>query len=156
MHHGSATTLDRHLYDNLDATAKYVRERLYIPERKCFVHAPVPWRRQSTRNGSGAGTSLRNVLLMNVLLTGNKESKDIALSTLESMLIRREVYYSPIKEGNDPDFPDAKSVAMGIYFIPFTIDMLHKLDVVMPEIKYDLTPYDVWGGTETVKRQQEE
>lgn len=148
--------LHKQLFDNINATAKYVKERLYVPERKCFIHSPVPWRRQSTRNGSGAGTSLRNVLLMNVLLTGNEESRDIAIGTLKSMLTRREVYYSPIKEGQDPDNPDAKSVAMGIYFIPFTIDMLHKLDIVMPEIKYDLTPYDVWGGTENVKRKQEE
>ncbi len=142
--------LHKQLFDNLDATAKYVRERLYFPDRECFVHSPVPWRRQTTRNGSGAGTSLRNVLLMNAFLTGNKESQKIAVDTLKLMLIRREVYYSPLK-GNDPDKPDAKSVAMGIYFIPFTIDMMRKLDIVMPEIKYDLTYYDPWGGTETVK-----
>ena len=147
--------LHKQLFDNLDATAKYVRERLYFPDRKCFVHSPVPWRRQTTRNGSGAGTSLRNVLLMNAFLTGNKESQKIAVDTLKLMLIRREVYFSPLK-GNDPDHPDAKSVAMGLYFIPFTIDMMRKLDIVMPEIKYDLTPYDAWAGSENVKRVPEE
>ena len=138
--------LKKALRDNLKATADYVKTRLYFADRKGFVHSPVPWRRQSTRNGSGAGAAMRNVLLIDVLLTGNKESLEISRDTMQQMLTRREVFASPLKD-SDPDNPDPKSVTSGLYFVPFTLDLMRKVDLVMPEITYDLSQRYTWKGS---------
>ena len=138
--------LKKALRENLKATADYVKTRLYFPDRKGFVHSPVPWRRQSTRNGSGAGAAMRNILLIDVLLTGNKESLEISRDTMIQMLTRREVFASPLKD-SDPDNPDPKSVTSGLYFVPFTLDLMRQLDLVMPPITYDLSQRYSWNGT---------
>ena len=138
--------LKKALRENLKATADYVKSRLYFPERKGFVHSPVPWRRQSTRNGAGAGSAMRNVLLIDALLTGNKESLEIARDTMNQMLTRREVFASPLKN-TDPDNPDPKSVTSGLYFVPLTLDLMRKLELVMPEIRYDLSQRYTWKGS---------
>jgi hypothetical protein len=137
--------LKKALRDNLKATADYVKTRLYFADRKGFVHSPVPWRRQSTRNGSGAGAAMRNVLLIDTLLTGNKESLEISRDTMQQMLTRREVFASPLKD-SDPDNPDPKGVTSGLYFVPLTLDLMRKLDLVMPEITYDLSQRYSWKG----------
>jgi hypothetical protein len=62
------------------------------------------------------------------------------------MLTRREVYASPLKDAN-PDDPGYNSVSQGLYFLPLTLDLMRKLDLVMPGIKYDLSQRDLWGGT---------
>ena len=134
------------LRENLKATADYVKSRLYFADRKGFVHSPCPWRRQSTRNGGGAGTAMRNVLLIDALLTGNKESLAISRDTMQQMLTRREVFASPLKD-SDPDNPDPKAVTGGLYFIPFTLELMRQLDLVMPEIKYDLSQRYTWKGS---------
>lgn len=138
--------LQKALRDNLKATANYVKTRLYYPDRKGFVHSPVPWRRQSTRNGSGAGNAMRNVLLIDTLLTGDKESRAISCDTMQQMLTRREVFASPLKN-TDPDNPDPKGVTSGLYFVPLTLELMRQLDIVMPEIKYDLSQRYSWNGT---------
>ncbi len=138
--------LKKALRDNLKATADYVKTRLYFPERKGFVHSPVPWRKQSTRNGSGPGSAMRNVLLIDALLTGDKESLEISRDTMIQMLTRREVYASPLK-GTNPDDPGYNSVSQGLYFLPLTLELMRKLDLVMPEIKYDLSQRELWGGS---------
>ena len=138
--------LQKALLENLKATADYVKTRLYFPERKGFVHSPVPWRRQSTRNGSGAGAAMRNILLIDALLTGNKDSLEISRDTMLQMLTRREVFESPLKD-SDPDNPGPKSVTSGLYFVPFTLDLMHQLDLVMPPITYDLSQRYSWQGT---------
>ena len=138
--------LKKALRENLKATADYVKTRLYFPDRKGFVHSPVPWRRQSTRNGSGAGAAMRNILLIDALLTGNKESLEISRDTMIQMLTRREVFASPLKD-SDPDNPDPKSVTSGLYFVPFTLDLMRQLDLVMPPITYDLSQRYSWNGS---------
>ncbi len=138
--------LKKALRENLKATADYVKSRLYFADRKGFVHSPCPWRRQSTRNGGGAGTAMRNVLLIDALLTGNKESLAISRDTMQQMLTRREVFASPLKD-SDPDNPDPKAVTSGLYFIPFTLELMRQLDLVMPEIKYDLSQRYTWKGS---------
>lgn len=138
--------LKKALRDNLKATADYVKTHLYYADRKGFVHSPVPWRRQSTRNGSGSGSALRNVLLIDALLTGNQESLEIARFTMQDMLTRREIFASPLKN-TDPDNADPKGVTSGLYFVPFTLEMMSKLNIVMPEIKYDLSQRYSWNGT---------
>ncbi|MBE6367264.1 MAG: hypothetical protein E7052_05070 [Lentisphaerae bacterium] len=146
--------LKEDLFDNLKATAEYIKARLYLPEYRAFIHSPVPWRRQSLRNGAGAGTSLRNVLLMDALLNNNQESQAIAVDTLQQMLTRREVFDSPLK-GANPDDPHPKSASAGLYFIPVTIDFMRQLDIVMPPITYDTSKQELWNGSETQKREQE-
>jgi len=106
------------------------------------------------RNGAGAGTSLRNVLLMDALLNNNQESQAIAVDTLQQMLTRREVFDSPLK-GANPDDPHPKSASAGLYFIPVTIDFMRQLDIVMPPITYDTSKQELWNGSETQKREQE-
>ena len=114
---------------------------------KGFVHSPVPWRFQSTRNGSGAGQAMRHVLMIDALLTGNKESAEIAKATLLDMIKRREIYASPLKD-TDPDKPDAKGIASGLYFIPLTMDLMERLGWTLPEtIEYDLSQKTSWQGT---------
>ena len=137
--------LKKALRENLKVTADYVKNRLYFSDRKGFVHSPVPWRRQSTRNGSGAGAAMRNILLIDALLTGDKESLEISRDTMQQMLTRREVFASPLKD-SDPDNPDPKSVTSGLYFVPFTLDLMRKLDLVMPPITYDLSQRYSWHG----------
>ena len=137
--------LKKALRENLKVTADYVKTRLYFADRKGFVHSPVPWRRQSTRNGSGAGSAMRNVLLIDALLTGNKESLEISRDTMQQMLTRREVFASPLKD-SDPDNADPKSVTSGLYFVPFTLELMRELDLVMPEITYDLSQRYTWKG----------
>ena len=88
---------------------------------------------------------MRNVLLIDVLLTGNKESLEISRDTMLQMLTRREVFASPLKD-SDPDNPDPKGVTSGLYFVPLTLDLMRKLDLVMPEITYDLSQRYSWQG----------
>lgn len=139
--------LKKAIKENLKATADYVKARLYVKSARGFVHSPVPWRRQSIRNGGGAGSSLRNVLLMDAYLNGDKESLAIAKDTMQQMLTRREVFASPLKQSN-PDDPGPKSVSSGLYFIPLTLDFMKKMDIVMPEIKYDTSKRVIWSGTQ--------
>ncbi|MBQ6471846.1 MAG: hypothetical protein IJJ33_07675, partial [Victivallales bacterium] len=138
--------LKKALRENLKATAEYIKGRLYFPDRRGFVHSPVPWRRQSTRNGSGAGSSLRNVLLVDALLAGDSGSLAISRDTMVQMLTRRELFASPLKD-TDPDAPGPKEVTSGLYFVPLTLELMRSLKMVMPEIKYDLSQRETWGGT---------
>jgi hypothetical protein len=64
---------------------------------------------------------------------------------MRQMLTRREVFASPLKD-SDPDNPDPKSVTSGLYFVPFTLDLMRKLDLVMPPITYDLSQRYSWNG----------
>jgi len=130
------TTFKKEILDNLKESAEYVKSRHYFPENKGFVHSPSPWRAQSVSVGGVGANALRNVLLIDAVLTGDKESEKIARETFMQMLEYRELYHSPQKK-NDPDTPTAKNVGAIIYFIPFTMDLMEKLGWELPEtVKY--------------------
>ncbi|MBQ7206389.1 MAG: hypothetical protein IJS01_01190 [Lentisphaeria bacterium] len=137
--------LKKALKENLKATADYIKTRLYFTDRRGFVHSPVPWRRQSTRNGAGAGSALRNVLLIDALLNGDARSLEISRDTMIQMLTRREIFSSPLKD-TDPDAPGPKEATSGLYFVPLTLELMRALKLEMPEIKYDLSQRTAWGG----------
>lgn len=128
--------LKTQIRENILQCAAYVKQRLYFPERRGFVHSPVPWRPQSTRNGGNSGSALRNVLWMDALLTGNAESRSIAEDTNRQMLVRREIFASPLKDTN-PDYPAAKDICSAIYFLPETLEMMDTLQVVIPPFQTD-------------------
>jgi len=122
----------KEILQNLADTAHYVKTRHYFPERKGFTHRPCPWRLQSTAVGGVGANALRNVLLIDAVLTGNKESEEISRSTIMQMLKYRELYHSPQKN-NHPDHPTAKNAGAIIYFMPLMMELMEQLNWELPE-----------------------
>jgi len=137
----------KEILTNLKETAEYVKRRHYHPDSKGFTHRPCPWKVQSVTVGAVDGNALRNVLMIDAFLTGNKESEKIAHDTLMQMFKYRELYHSPQKDEN-PDYPTAKNVGAIVYFVPLMMEMIEKLEWQIPEkMEYAPIRKTNWRGT---------
>ena len=137
----------KEVLDNLKETAEYIKKRHYHPDSKGFTHRPCPWKVQSVTVGAVDGNAQRNVLMIDAVLTGDKESEKIAYDTLMQMFKYRELYHSPQKDEN-PDYPTAKNVGAIVYFVPLMMEMIEKLDWQIPEkMEYAPIRKTNWRGT---------
>ncbi len=112
--------------ENLGQCADYIMERLYFPDRKGFVHSPVPWRRQSTRLGGSHAASLRYALAFNAAVNQRRDLLPVIEDTMNRMFERQEVFDSPLK-GEKPDWPHPKSFSSALYLVPQTLSYLEKV-----------------------------